>query len=222
MHNQSDYTGNKFLSKIPDTDEPTRVHLVSNFNRQPGAGPAIWGILAIFICIPLYSGWKTGGLAGAWQNLVEVSVYVFPYQMLLIIPLILWYYGRNRGAYFFRTSIVKGSRLTRSWMLSWKSSLYSEITKVTYDSTWKGINFSGPNSKVIMRLSRLDESEEALLWPLIQSKIGIDKLDRSATQRSAEVHDDETRKRGWKQTLIGASLFIVLIAYVLWRLTHLD
>ncbi|MBK7090365.1 MAG: hypothetical protein IPH59_01375 [bacterium] len=76
--------------------------------------------------------------------------------------------------------------------------------------------------KTIMRLSLLSESEEAQLWPLIQSKIGVDRLDSSASQRLSGVQSAESSKRGWKQTAVTAILMVALVAYVLWRLTHLE
>lgn len=222
MNHQSDYKGKRFFSRIPGTDEPTRVLLIGNFKGHHESGPAIVGIIAIILFLPLYSGWKAGGFDGAWREFVEVSIMMFPLQLLIIIPLIFWYYNRNSGAYFFRESLVKGSRLTKTWMFSWKSSLYSKVTSVSYDSQRRSIDLISQYSNGTMRFKWLSESEEAQLWPLIQSKIGVDKLDRSASQRLAGIQSEEKHKRSWKQNALIAISFTALIAYALWRLKYLD
>ncbi|MBK7090364.1 MAG: hypothetical protein IPH59_01370 [bacterium] len=58
---------------------------------------------------------------------VVVSAAVFAASGSCIL---VWYYNRNRGAYLLSGEHCQGSRLTKSWMLSLKSSLYSEVISV--------------------------------------------------------------------------------------------
>lgn len=221
MISPNDFTGKKFLSRIPDADEPTRVRIAGRSNRSDNVSTRILGIMVMLFLLPFYFGWKDGGLDGAWRRFVELWTLMFPFQLAIIIPLMFWYYNRNSGAYFFRSSIVKGSRLTKTWMLSWKSSLYSEVSRVSYDSNWRKVELLGSDSTPLMAFKWLSESEEAELWPLIQSKIGIDKLDKSTSQRLAGIQSNEVRQRGWKQNAVIAISIIAIIVYVLWRLKYL-
>lgn len=216
MINQPGYTGKKFLSRIPDTDTPTRVllDLASNI-RYHDAYLVLFPII-LLIYLPAQSGWKVGGFSGALKEFIEINGYLFPFQFLIILPILLWHHNRNYGAYFFKESVVKGSRISRNWILSWKSAPYSDIADVSYDSERRRIEFARSDSRSLMRMSNLDESEEQKLWPLIETKIGVGKLDFAASRRSAELRDEVEINFGWKGKLAKFAFIIVVVAIFLW------
>ena len=111
---------------------------------------------------------------------------------------------------------MKGSRISRNWIVSWKSARYSDIADVSYDSERRRIEFARRDSRLLIRMSALDESEEQKLWPVIETKIGVGKLDFVASRRSAELRDEEEISFGWKGKLVKAAFIIVVVAIFLW------